>query len=184
MASERKEGAACMWTGSEVVFKKKKKSGLKRKSAAAWLRGRKIIFRAGELSSHVGRVLERKEKKRKGKKTDDWGERRRGCDFQREEEWSVRVLKGEAVIFRENRSDQSVSWRVRLWFSARGEERAAVFKEINPRLKEIGGCYLERWNPCFERILGGCRLRRESRFLRGWFWTEGRIIRESRLVHD
>ena len=36
MASERKEGAACMWTGSEVVFKKKKKkSGLKRKSAAA-----------------------------------------------------------------------------------------------------------------------------------------------------
>ena len=31
------------------------------------MKRRKIIFRAGELSSHVGRVLERKEKKRKGK---------------------------------------------------------------------------------------------------------------------
>ena len=59
--------------------------------------------------------------------------------------------------------------------AARGERsvevleglEAAVFKEINPRLKEIGGCYLERWNPCCERILGGCRLKRESRFLRG-----------------
>ena len=51
-------------------------------------------LRAGELSSHVGRVLERKEKKRKGRKTHV--ERRK-------------KERREAVILRENRSDQSVS---------------------------------------------------------------------------
>ena len=62
-------------------------------------------LRAGELSSHVGRVLERKEKKRKRKRhTIDWRrENEWGCDFQREEEWSVRLRKGEAAIFRGRR---------------------------------------------------------------------------------
>ena len=45
MASERKEGAACMWTGSEVVFKKKKtKKWSEKEECSRVIKGKKDHF--------------------------------------------------------------------------------------------------------------------------------------------
>ena len=44
MASERKEGAACMWTGSEVVFKKKKKKWSEKEKCNRVIKGKKDHF--------------------------------------------------------------------------------------------------------------------------------------------
>ena len=58
----------------------------------------------------------------------------------------------------ENRSDQSVFWRVRLWFSERGEERAAVLKENQSVFRSDSGLlFSKRISPCFRIEVGRTR---------------------------
>ena len=111
------------------VQEKEKKKWSEKEECSRVIKGKKdhfpgwwVVFPCWQGTREEGKEKKRKKDTRLTKKKKEWG-----CDFQREEEWSVGVLKGEAVIFRERRRTGCCFKResdcVQEWFGA------VVFKE-------------------------------------------------------
>ena len=88
----------------------------------------------------------RKERKR-GNGLSEKG--RGGCDFQREEEWSVRLRKSEAVIFR-GRRRAGCCFQRRSVHVLEGLE-AAVWAKISPCFERRGAVWRDRERELWER---------------------------------